>query len=178
MNFQLKRIIKISVCTSVICVIAPLSIVTPFSIVPISLSTLIIYTVLIILGGLDGTVSVVLYILLGMCGLPVFSGYSGGIAKVLGPTGGYIIGYIFMSFISGIFIDKNTHMIKIIFGMIFGTIILYVFGTFWLMFQTKLTFVEALFAGVIPFILGDIIKIILAYFIGIKLKKVLNKIGD
>ena len=92
--------------TAVTCIVAPLSI--PIGPVPISLTNFAIYLSLYILGWKKGTVSYLLYLLLGLVGLPVFSGFSGGIAKLAGPTGGYIIGFIPMAIIAGIIIEK-TH---------------------------------------------------------------------
>ena len=174
-NDKLNIIVLIAAMTSVICVIAPISIITPFSIVPISLSTFAIILSVYILGLFPGLASVVLYIILGFCGLPVFSGFTGGAQKVLGPTGGYIIGYIFLAIISGLFIDKFDDMRIRFFGIVLGMVILYIFGTVWLAFNLNYSFKDALFVGVIPFTIGDLIKIILAMYIGEKCKVSLNK---
>ena len=174
-SFSIKNVVLVSIMTAIMCVIAPISVLTPFSIVPVSLSTLIIYLNLVLLGGFHGTISTILYILLGFCGLPVFSGFTGGVGKVLGPTGGYIIGYVFLSLIAGLFIDKDNNEVFAILGMILGTIALYIIGTLWLKYQTNMTFLEALFAGVIPFVVGDLIKIFIAFYLGNKIKNMLSK---
>ena len=90
---------------AVISIIAPISIVIPLSPVPISLGTFIILLNVFVLGGKYGTISTLIYILLGFIGLPVFTGWTGGVSKVLGPTGGYIIGYI-LAFICHRFICR------------------------------------------------------------------------
>lgn len=88
---------------AVTCILAPLSI--PIGPVPISLTNLAIYLSLYLLNWKRGTISYCLYLLIGLAGLPVFSGFSGGIGKLAGPTGGYIIGFIPMAIIAGIIID-------------------------------------------------------------------------
>lgn len=194
--------------TAVICVISPFAIAIPVSPVPISLATFAIYLTVIILGWEDGTISVLVYVLLGFAGAPVFTGFTGGAGKVLGPTGGYIIGYIFLAFIEGAFVDgarkarpyegglrtrsplrygnrpykeglrKRSPLqngVSLLLGMVLGTIVLYVIGTIWLMRQAGLTLVAALSAGVLPFIVGDIVKMIVALFAGSKIRSALVK---
>ena len=91
---------------AVTCILAPLSI--PIGPVPISFTNLAIYLSLYLLGWKRGTISYLIYLLLGLVGLPVFSGFTGGPAKLAGPTGGYIIGFIVMAVIAGLVID-NCH---------------------------------------------------------------------
>ena len=174
-KISIKDIIIIALMAAVICVLSPFSITIPISPVPISLATLAIYLTMMILGGTKGTISVIIYVFLGFIGAPVFTGFSGGVGKVLGPTGGYIIGYIFLAIISGMFIDNFRSKWMQFLGMVVGTIVLYIFGTLWLAFETSMTFKEALFAGVIPFIPGDVVKMIIALYAGTKIKNVLNK---
>lgn len=201
--------VLIALMTAIICVIAPFAIIIPISPVPISLATFAIYLTIIILGWKDGVISVVLYVFLGFAGAPVFTGFTGGAAKILGPTGGYIIGYIFLAFIEGAFVDgaRKTRPYEegsasvrpyeegfasvrpyesvgasytsapILLGMVIGTVVLYIFGTIWLMWQAGLTLVAAFSAGVLPFIVGDIVKMFVALFVGTKIRKVLIKSG-
>ena len=86
--------------TAVTCILAPLSI--PIGPVPISLTNLAIYISLYLLGWKRGTISYLIYLLIGLVGIPVFSGFTGGPAKLAGPTGGYIIGFIVMAVIAGL----------------------------------------------------------------------------
>ena len=172
MNSNLKKNILTAVMAAVISATAPISITIPMSPVPITLATFSIYLTIYILGMKNGTVSVLIYILLGACGAPVFNGWSGGADKLIGPTGGYIIGYIFLALVSGYIIEKDyKNGIRTIIGFIVGTIVLYIFGTLWLKILLKVDFIKALFMGVVPFIFGDILKMILAYIIGVKVKK-------
>jgi biotin transport system substrate-specific component len=109
-----------------------------------------------------GTISYIIYFLLGMIGLPVFSNFSGGFGVVAGPTGGYLIGFIALALICGFFAEKfNGNRWLYVVGMIIGLATLYAVGTAWLAYQSGLTFGAALWAGVIPFIPGDAFKIVI-----------------
>ncbi len=171
-----RQLTLIAVMTAVTCILGPLSL--PIGIVPISLTNLAIYLAVYALGTKRGTLSYIVYLFIGVVGLPVFSGFSGGFTKLLGPTGGYLIGFAFMAFISGIFIDKFSDKIYMCFlGMVLGTIVTYLLGTAWLSYETKLTFNAALYAGVIPFIPGDLVKMIIASLIGPQIRKRLISAG-
>lgn len=99
-----STIAMIALMTAVTCILGPLSV--PIGPVPISLTNLAIYFTVILLGWKKGTVSYVIYLLIGLVGVPVFSSFSAGPAKLFGPTGGYLIGFIFLAMISGWFIEK------------------------------------------------------------------------
>ena len=92
--------------TAITCILAPMALPIPISPVPISLTNLVIFFMAYILGMKLSVASYVLYLLLGTVGLPVFSGFSGGVGKLLGPTGGYLIGFIFLAAIAGFFVEK------------------------------------------------------------------------
>ncbi|APC38918.1 biotin transporter BioY [Clostridium estertheticum] len=175
-KINIHHLTLIGVMAAVICILGPLSL--PIGIVPISLTNLAIYFSVYVLGQKRGTLSYIVYLFIGLVGLPVFSGFSGGFTKLFGPTGGYLIGFIFMAFISGIFIDKFSNKIYMCFlGMILGTIVTYIFGTAWLAYQLNMTFNASLAIGVIPFILGDIVKMVIASLIGPQIKKRLISAG-
>lgn len=172
-----KTIALIGVMTAVICILGPLSVPLPFSPVPLSLTTFALYLAIYVLGTKMSLICYFLYLLIGFVGVPVFSSFSAGPAKLLGPTGGYLIGFFFLVLSSGIFIEKwpdkkALHLV----GMIIGNLICYLFGTAWLAYQAGLDFKSALWAGVIPFIPGDLIKIILALLIGSQIHKKLRTI--
>lgn len=160
----------IALMSAVMCFMGPLSI--PIGEVPVSFTNLIIYLALYLLGMKMGTISFIAYLLLGMVGLPVFSGYSGGLAKLAGPTGGYLVGFIFLALISGLFMEKSSYKTPwCIVGMILGTAVAYLFGTIWFMILMKCTFQYAMAVCVIPFIFGDLAKIVLAELVGRELRK-------
>ncbi|PYG85871.1 biotin transport system substrate-specific component [Ruminiclostridium sufflavum DSM 19573] len=164
----------IGIMSAVICLLGPLSL--PVGVVPISLTNLAIYFVLYALGMKKGTVSYIIYMLTGFAGVPVFSGFTGGPAKLLGPTGGYLVGFIFMALIAGAFIDKFiAKRYLCIIGMVFGASICYLFGTVWLSYQADMSIGAAFAAGVFPFIPGDLIKILIAAYLGPKIRNQLIK---
>ena len=97
-----RQMTFIALMTAVTCILGPLSIPLPFSPVPISFTNLAIYLSLYVLGLNGATISYLVYLLIGMVGVPVFSGFSGGFGKLAGPTGGYLIGFIFLTLIAGL----------------------------------------------------------------------------
>ena len=154
---------------AVLCVLGPL--VIPIGPVPISLVPLAIFLSVYILGTKKGTIAVLLYLFIGAVGLPVFSGFAGGFGKIAGPTGGYLLGYIFMALIAGWFIHRFYDRIAIQFlGMLLGLAVLYAFGTAWLSISAGMTFKAALAAGVIPFVAFDVVKIIISIVLGRTIK--------
>ena len=160
-RWTVKDLTLIGVMAAVICVAAPFSI--PIGPVPISLTSLVIYFIIYILGAVQGTISYLIYLLIGLIGVPVFSGFTSGPGKLFGPTGGYLVGFIPMVLIAGFFIDRYGRNFGIcLIGMILGTLICYGLGTYWLAHQTGMEIRAALFSGVIPFIPGDLVKIVLA----------------
>lgn len=173
-KFSITQIALIGVMTAVICILAPFSL--PIGPVPISFTNLAIYIALYVLGMKRGTISYLIYLLIGLVGVPVFSGFTGGPQKLFGPTGGYLIGFIPMAVIAGIVIDKcMKKWYFCLLAMIAGTWVCYLFGTAWLAFQANMTFKAALAAGVIPFIIEDLIKMVLALLIGPQIHKQLVK---
>ncbi|GFI43176.1 biotin transporter BioY [Lachnospiraceae bacterium] len=165
--FSTQRLVLIAMVTSITCILAPFSIPIPISPVPISLTNLVLLISVYVLGWKDATVSFLIYLLIGAAGLPVFSGFAGGLGKIAGPTGGYLVGFIFMTIIAGIFVERfRDKRFLIITGMALATVVTYLFGTAWLAFQLEMPFTAALSIGVIPYLPGDTAKIILAVVIG------------
>lgn len=161
--------------TAITCILGPMALPIPVSPVPISLTNLVLYFMVYIIGMRLSTISYMVYLLLGMVGLPVFSGFSGGLAKLAGPTGGYLVGFIFMTLIAGFAVEKFPNKIAIhAIGMVLGTAVCYIFGTLWLSSQLGRTFLEGLAVGVIPYLPGDAVKIILALILGPQIKKAVS----
>ena len=176
MKFDSKNMTKIAVMTAVICILGPLSI--PIGPVPISLTPLTILLSVYILGTASGSVATLLYVFLGAVGLPVFGGFTGGFGIIAGPTGGYIIGYVFLALISGWFIEHFYNMVWVQYmGMCLGMAVLYAFGTAWLAYVAHMTFAEALAAGVLPFIAVDMIKMAVSIILGRAVNKRLDTVG-
>lgn len=175
-NTRTRQITLIGLMTAVICILGPLSIPLPFSPVPITLTNLAIFFAIYLLKIKGGTICLLVYLCLGTTGLPVFSSFSGGLGKLAGPTGGYLIGFIFLALIQGFlmkaFPGKNT---AAVIGMILGMAVCYLFGTAWLAIQMGLTFPAALSIGVLPYLPGDGVKIIIAAIAGPKLRTAVQR---
>ena len=173
-KFTVYQLCFMALMAAVTCILAPLSI--PIGPIPISLTNLVVYFTVYVIGLKAGTCSYCLYVLLGVVGLPVFSGYVGGPAKIAGPTGGYLVGFIFLALISGFFVEKfSGNIVMAVIGMVLGTAVTYAFGTIWLCAQMHLTFVQGLYAGVIPYLPGDAAKIVIAIIVGSAVKKAVVK---
>ena len=170
-----QQMALVAIMTALTCILAPFSL--PIGPVPISLTNLVIYFSLYLLGWKLGTLSYVIYLLIGLVGVPVFSGFTAGPAKLFGPTGGYLIGFIPMAIICGFAFEKFSNRGMQIAGLAIGTIVAYIFGTAWLAIEAHLTFYQALLAGVIPYIPGDLVKIILVVLVGPIVKKRLQSAG-
>jgi biotin transport system substrate-specific component len=140
--------------------------------VPFTLQTFAVFLAVCLLGGRRGTISVLVYILLGAVGLPVFSGFSGGMGKLLGVTGGYIIGFLFSALVMWAcekILGKKLWAYAV--SMVLGLIVCYAFGTAWFMVVyarngNAMQLMSVLSMCVFPFIIPDLVKIALALFIG------------
>lgn len=145
--------------------------------IPFTLQTFAIFAAVGMLGGKRGTLSVLVYVLLGLIGLPVFSGFSGGLGKLMGPTGGYIIGFIFAALVYWLvtsLFGKKTIMMAV--AMVAGLLVCYAFGTAWFIYVYTNNFeaisvVTALGMCVIPYIIPDLIKISLAILLVKRVEK-------
>lgn len=139
----------------------------PFFPVPLTLQTLFV----LLAGAVMKRYAVIpvsLYVLLGALGLPVYHTGVTGIGVLLGPTGGYLIGFIFAALIVGLAYEHTSETIRIT-GLIAGTIVIYIFGVAWLMYSLAIGFVPAVISGVLPFIPGDAIKVYATYRIAQRL---------
>lgn len=176
-KIRTKQMVLIALMTAVTCVLGPLSIPLPFSPVPISLTNFAIFLAIFVLGMKSGTISFIIYLLLGAVGVPVFSSFRGGLQVLAGPTGGYLIGFIFLALIMGFALDHfDRKLVPTIIGMIIGMVVCYAFGTVWLAKLLSLSFKEGLMMGVIPYLPGDAAKIIIAAIVGPKLYGATQKI--
>ena len=165
-----KKITSIGLMTAFLCIVAPWAIhIGP---IPITLATFGIYLVSAVLGAKYATMSVIIYLMLGAVGVPVFSGFSGGIQRLVGMTGGYLLGYLPCAIIISLIISEaKRSFILYLVAMLIGTVILYSIGTVWYMWQTGTTLFAALGLCVIPFLPGDVIKLVAASVLGCELNK-------
>ena len=160
-RLDIRNMALIAVMTALMCIFGPMSI--PIGAVPFSLTPLLVYLAAYILGMRNGTVAYLVYLLIGFVGVPVMSGYSGGPAKILGPTGGYLMAFILMALMTGFVVERfyqNVPLQAVV--MFVALIICYAAGTAWFVGQTKM----ALSICVYPFVPLDCIKLGLAIIIG------------
>ncbi len=147
----------------------------PIGPVPIVLQNLFVMLAGLLLGARWGMASVGLYLLAGICGLPVFSGGGAGLGHFFGPTGGYLISYLPAVFIVG-FVAKRSSSIVVRAGSLIGAhVIIYGLGVTWLKIATGMTFAKAMTVGMVPFLLGDAIKIVAAVLIARALAPMMSK---
>ena len=145
--------------------------------VPFTLQTFAVFAAVAMLGLWRGTVAVLVYIILGAIGVPVFAGFSGGFGALLGQTGGYIIGFIFTALISGGMMNAFGKKIPVmIIAMVVGLIACYAFGTVWFMYvygqaNGAIGVATALSWCVFPYIIPDLCKIALAIFLDKRLAR-------
>lgn len=147
-------------------------IVIPMPPVPITAQTFFLNVAATLLGGPLGALSQFIYVMLGIVGIPVFSGGKAGIGIIFGPTGGYLLGFIIAAFVIGKIAGarRGAGIFWHIFAMLVGMVIIDSLGIMQLALVAKMSLKKALAIGVLPFIPGDIIKIILAAIISSKLK--------
>ena len=170
-----KTLTLTSVLTALMCICSPLSI--PIGPVPISLATAVLMLMALLLGAGRATLCCAVYLLIGMAGLPVFAGFSGGMSVLAGPTGGFLIGYLPMTALCGFLCARTEKHSLQTAAMVGGTALLYAIGTVWFIVQTGSTLSGALGACVLPFLPGDVLKIIAVITGGSVLKSRLQKAG-
>ena len=170
---QLKNIAAVTMAAAVIAVCAWITI--PYT-VPFTMQTFAVFFALLLLGGKRGILSVIIYILIGAVGAPVFSGFRSGIGTLLGPTGGYIFGFILIALIYLVFEKKADNEIKKAAVLFAGLLLCYAFGTaqFVILMKSGGTapgIIQALMMCVLPYIIPDIAKLSLALFVAPRVKK-------
>ena len=166
----------VAIMAAIIAVCAWITVPLPVG-VPFTMQTFGLFFALCMLGGNRGTLSVVVYILLGIAGAPVFSGFQGGMGVLSGMTGGYITGFILSGIvyilITGIFGEKNIPMLI---ALLLGMVMYYSFGTAWFMVAYaknvgSIGLFAALSKCVFPFIIPDLVKMALAFTLAKRVKK-------
>ncbi len=146
-----------------------LSITLPFTRVPFTLQVFFLFLVSLIFAPKESFFIVLSYLVLGLIGFPVFAGGRGGIDVLLGPTGGYLWGFLISAPLISLISKNNKDIMKIL-GISLGLLIIYALGSVWLMYFMKINYYKALILGVFPFIPFDLLKGFLALFISKYLK--------
>lgn len=176
-NSKVLDMVYIAISAALIAICSWISIPTA---VPFTLQTFAVFFVLLLLGGERGTIATLVYVLLGAVGVPVFAGFSGGIGILLGSTGGYIIGFLFVGLIYILFekFFKKNIVMKII-ALVLGLAVCYAFGTAWFMHvyiksSGEVGLLTVLGWCVFPFIIPDLIKMALAVVVAKRIEPVIK----
>ena len=148
----------------------------PIGPVPIVLQNMFVFLAGLLLGSRWGLASVAVYLLAGLCGLPVFAGGTGGIGRFFGPTGGFLLGYLPAVFLIGLIVGRRPgRMLWDVVAMLLGSAALYACGVVWLVKVTEMTFAKAAAVGMLPFLPGDALKIAAAALIARAVRPIMAK---
>lgn len=144
----------------------------PLQPVPITLQTLFTGLAGVLLGGATGALSQIVYVLLGLIGLPVFAGGRAGIGTLFGPSGGYLIGFVVGAYVIGRIaeIKPNAGWAWIAMALVAGNVVIYTLGTVQLALVAHFSWLKAVLVGVVPFLIGDALKLGAATWLALKLR--------
>ena len=176
---NLKPLVFSALFAALTAAVSPFKIPLGFTPVSITLQTLVVLMSGAMLGPYYGALAMILYVVVGVLGLPVFAGGGSGIGAILGPTGGYLISYFIAAFAIGKVVQmrKEPKYIDYAIAMVSGTLIIYLLGAGWAMVVLpELTLAAVLIGWVLPFIIGDTIKLLAAAYIAktVSLKRYLK----
>lgn len=166
-----KDLVISSLCAALMAIFSQLSFPLPFSPVPITLQIFGVVLISSIVTKKQAITSIIVYLLLGAIGIPVFANFSGGFSKIIGPTGGYLIGFVVMTLI--ISYTRDSKKALFIFSTYLAVILDYVFGVGQLMIVTGSSITASLIAGLYPFIIKDVVVTLCAILISFSVRPVL-----
>ena len=172
-KFSIRDLCLTGIFAAFIAVSSQLSVPMPHG-VPMTLQTLVIPLAGIALGAKKGAIATLAYLIIGAAGLPVFAGYMGGIGIVFGPTGGFLLSFPAMAFLSGIGRGKNK-MAWMAFGLVAGASLNYACGMLWFGFVANVDLKTAFAVCVLPFIPTAMLKIVLSALFGTQIRRAVAK---
>ena len=171
---QIKRLTRISLLAALMCVIAPLAL--PIGALPLTLGSFCLYLIALLISPWEGVLAVCVYLTVGMLGIPVFSGFCGGVQMLVSPTGGFLLAYLpavfFASFLASKVRTSHVYRALSLFG---GTVLLYVGGGVGYVFFAGMPFDFSLFLLLLPFFLGEVLKVAAALLIFARLAPFFEK---
>lgn len=180
-NSNLYKLVLTGIFAAVVAVCSWISIPLPFTQVPVNLAILGVLLAGGLLGSKYGTLSLIIYILLGAVGVPVFAGFGAGLGTLVGPTGGYIVGYVLCAAVAGLGASSSAASkiskhpsLRLAAFMALGVAACYTFGTIWYVLLMKTSLWVGLISCVFPFIPLDAIKIAGALFLVKRLHKLIS----
>jgi len=175
-SYTTRDLVTMALCAALMAICAWITV--PIGPVPVTLQTFGVALVVYFLGGKKGFLAILVYLLLGFIGIPVFSGFKGGAGVLLGATGGYIVGFLAMALV-WVALEHvcSAHRVTRILGMILGLAACYALGTLWFYFSygqgQGMTLLRVLEVCVFPFLLPDAVKLILAELVASRVRKAL-----
>lgn len=173
--FSIGDIVYIGVFAATISVCALISIQTPWG-VPFTLHTFAVSLAAYSLGKWKGSMASLIWVLVGLVGVPVFSGFTSGFAKLAGPTGGYIWSFILMTFLCGMQLDQHKKWLTILWSLA-GLLVCYICGMLQFMLIMHMGIVESFLLTIAPYIVKDVISLFAAYALAIPIRKALRTAG-
>jgi biotin transport system substrate-specific component len=147
--------------------VAPVAIPLPFSPAPLTLQVLFVFLAGLLLGPLWGTVSILLYLVAGAIGIPVFAGWEAGLGTLVGPTAGYLWSYPLAALVIGLFVHRGTDLRDpaavsipvLVVSLVTATVLIYAMGVGYMAWLLDLELWEATLVGAVPFVPGEVLKI-------------------
>lgn len=170
-----KEVVSVGMFAAVLAILSQISIPMPSG-VPITLQTFAVALTGCVLAWKLGTASVLVYILLGAAGVPVFAGFNGGAQVLVNYTGGFIWGFLVMALLCGIGVQRKNKAVGVLLGLA-GLSVCHLFGTLQFMVVMKMSFAESFLLASVPYLIKDVISFILAFVIGLQIRMRLLKAG-
>lgn len=171
-----RELTKMSICVTLLCIASYISFPLPFTPAMITAQTIVINLIALILAPKQAIITVGVYILLGVCGIPVFTGGAAGLGKIFGPTGGFLIGYLLSAPIISLLKGRgNSFKRYLVVTVLVGMPIIYLGGSISMYIYQRTNILSILITAVFPFIFGDLLKCAAASYIGVKLNQSLVK---
>lgn len=170
---RVREITMTGLMVSLLCISAYIAFPIPFTPIMITSQTIIINLIALTMSTKSGVLSIIVFYLIGVIGLPVFSGARSGIGILVGPSGGYFLGFLLAILVISLIKGKSLDLKKYIMLTVFiGMPIIYICGAAWMGYYNGLTFIENIKVSVLPFIPGDVIKCVMASLIAIRVNKI------
>ncbi len=173
--FTNRDLVRIAAMSALIVICSWITVQIPVVNVPFTLQTFAVFFALEFIGARNGTIAFFVFIALGALGVPVFSGFDGGVGHLFGPTGGYLIGFVFSCLVYWIF-EKRFSYRNILHYVVLAVSLVscYLCGTAWFSLYMNKGFGASLIMCVVPFIVPDVLKIALAVLLAVRLKKIIK----
>ncbi len=173
-RFTTRELTTMALLAALLCASSYISIQLPISAVPITAQTLIVNMIALLLKPKKASITVAVWVLLGAVGLPVFSGGRGGIGVIAGATGGYILSYILVVFVISLVKGNKNKVWKSLVAVFVGEFIIYAVGIPWMKVVMGIGWKAAIVSGMLPFLIGDVIKCVAAVYVCKPLYRVVN----